>query len=384
MKTQNTPIPTERRSPFPLEGKGLNTFVRKVLPLKGNDLGWGALDNGEFQFLTMKAQSFKALQISESTDKQYIREIINRQISDLPMGEVLVRVHYSALNYKDALSSLGNKGVTRNYPHTPGIDAVGIVEMSESSDFKIGDEVIVTSYDLGMNTSGGLAEYIRVPVRWIVPLPSGLSMREAMINGTAGFTAAMCINALINNGLSPEKGKILVTGSTGGVGILAVAMLKKLGFEVTAVSGKPEAHDFLSKVGASEILSREALDDKSGRPMLKSVYAGVVDTVGGNILATALKSLTYGGAAAICGLVSSPDLPTSVLPFILRGNSLFGIDSAECPMALRKEIWQKLATDYKPDDLELLATEITLEQVPEKLDLMLKGGAIGKYLVRLK
>jgi acrylyl-CoA reductase (NADPH) len=331
----------------------------------------------------MTNQSFKAIQISESADKQYIRSIIQRQISDLPAGEVLVRVHYSALNYKDALSSVGNKGVTRNYPHTPGIDAAGVVEASESSNFKVGDEVIVTSYDLGMNISGGLAEYIRVPPRWVVPLPEGLSMREAMINGTAGFTAAMGINALINNGLSVEKGKVLVTGSTGGVGILAVAMLKKLGFEVTAVTGKPEAHEFLTKVGASEIVSREALDDKSGRPMLKSVYAGVVDTVGGNILATALKSLNYGGAAAICGLVASPDLPTSVLPFILRGNSLFGIDSAECPMTLRKEIWQKLANGYKPTDLEMVATEITLEEVPKKLDLMLKGGAMGKYLVRL-
>ncbi len=326
---------------------------------------------------------FKALQISESADKQYVRSIVQRHIADLPAGEVLVRVHYSALNYKDALSSVGNKGVTRNYPHTPGIDAAGVVEASESADFEIGDEVIVTSYDLGMNTSGGLAEYIRVPARWVVPLPTGVSMREAMINGTAGFTAAMGINALINNGLSTERDKVLVTGSTGGVGILAVAMLKKLNFEVTALTGKPEAHEFLNRVGASEILPREALDDKSGRPMLKSVYAGVVDTVGGNILATALKSLTYGGAAAICGLVASPDLPTSVLPFILRSNSLFGIDSAECPMNLRKEIWQKLANDYKPADLEILATEITLEEVPEKLDLMLKGGAMGRYLVTL-
>ena len=331
----------------------------------------------------MENRHFKAIQISENTDKQYIKSIIHRQISDLPVGEVLVRVHYSALNYKDALSSVGNKGVTRNYPHTPGIDAVGVVEASESSDFQIGDEVIVTSYDLGMNTSGGLSEYIRVPARWIVPLPAGLSMREAMINGTAGFTAAMCINALINNGLSIEKGKVLVTGSTGGVGILAVAMLKKLGFEVTAITGKPEAYEFLNRVGANEILPREAMDDKSGRPMLKSVYAGVVDTVGGNILATALKSLTYGGVAAICGLVASSDLPTSVLPFILRGNSLFGIDSAECPMPLRKEIWQKLANDYKPANLEMLATEITSEEVPERLDLMLKGGAMGKYLVKI-
>lgn len=332
----------------------------------------------------MENKTFKALQITENVEKQYSREIIQRQISDLPAGEVLVRVHYSALNYKDALSSIGNKGVTRNYPHTPGIDAAGIVEASESSDFKVGDEVIVTSYDLGMNTSGGLAEYIRVPARWVVTLPLGLSMREAMIYGTAGFTAAMCISALINHGLSPEKGKVLVTGSTGGVGILAVAMLKKLGFEIIALTGKPEAHEFLAKVGASEIFSREALDDKSGRPMLKSVYAGVIDTVGGNILATALKSLNYGGAAAICGLVASSDLPTSVLPFILRGNSLFGIDSAECPMPLRKQIWQKLATDFKPLDLELLVTEIGLEEVPDRLDLMLKGGAMGKYLVKLR
>ena len=331
----------------------------------------------------MENKTFKALQISEKSDKQYDIEIIQRQVSDLPAGEVLIRVHYSALNYKDALSSVGNKGVTRNYPHTPGIDAAGIVEESQSSDFKVGDEVIVTSYDLGMNTSGGLSEYIRVPARWIVAMPAGLSMREAMINGTAGFTAALCINALINNGLSPEKGKVLVTGSTGGVGILAVAILKKLGFKVTAVTGKPEAHEFLLKVGATEIVSREAMDDKSGRPMLKSVYAGVVDTVGGNILATALKSLTYGGAAAICGLVASPDLPTSVLPFILRGNTLFGIDSAKCPMPLRQEIWKKLATDFKPADLELLATEITLEEVPQKLNLILQGGAWGKSLIKL-
>lgn len=331
----------------------------------------------------MENKIFKALQISESPEKQYSREIVDRQISDLPAGEVLIKVHYSALNYKDALSSVGNKGVTRNYPHTPGIDAAGIVEFSETADYKIGDEVIVTSYDLGMNTSGGLADYIRVPARWIVRLPKGLTMRQAMINGTAGLTAAMCINALISNGLSPEKGKVLVTGSTGGVGILAVAMLHKLGYEVTAVTGKPEAQEFLTKIGANEILSREELDDKSGKPLLKSIYAGVVDTVGGNILATALKSINYGGAAAICGLVASPDLPTSVLPFILRGISLFGIDSAECPMELRKEIWQKLANNYKPMDLELLATEISLEQVPEKLDLILKGGAMGKYLVKI-
>jgi putative YhdH/YhfP family quinone oxidoreductase len=331
----------------------------------------------------MKNQSFKALQISEVSDKQYVKNIVQRQISDLPVGEVLIRVHFSTLNYKDALSAVGNKGVTRNYPHTPGIDAAGVVEFSESPDFIVGEQVIVTSYDLGMNTAGGLAEYIRVPARWVVKLPEGITLQESMILGTAGFTAALCVNALINNGLSPEQGKVLVTGSTGGVGVLAVAILKKLGYQVTAVTGKPEASAFLQAIGASEILSREALDDKSGRPLLKSVYAGVVDTVGGNMLATALKSLNYGAAAAICGLVASAELPTTVLPFILRGNALLGIDSAECPMFLRQIIWQKLATDWKPADLQKMVTEVSLEDVPAKLDLMLQGGAMGKTVVKL-
>ena len=331
----------------------------------------------------MELTSFKALIISETSEKQYSREISQRQIADLPAGEILVKVHYSSLNYKDALSSVGNKGVTRNYPHTPGIDAAGVIEQSDSPDFKVGEEIIVTSYDLGMNTAGGLAEYIRVPAKWVVRLPKEMSMREAMIHGTAGFTAGMCINALINNGLSPEKGKVLVTGSTGSVGTMAVAILKKLGFEVTASTGKPEAHEWLKQVGASEIISRESLDDTSGRPMLKPVYAGVVDTVGGNILATALKSLTYGGAVAACGLVNSPEFHTSVFPFILRGNTLFGIDSAECPMPLRQEIWQKLATEYKPENLESLANEITLEEVPAQLDVMLKGGNVGKSLISM-
>lgn len=329
------------------------------------------------------SHSFKALQIIESAEKQYTRAIVQREIADLPTGDVLIKVHYSALNYKDALSSIGNKGVTKQFPHTPGIDAAGIVVVSDSPAFKVGDEVLVTSYDLGMNTSGGLAEYISVPAKWIVKLPTGLSLKEAMIHGTAGLTAGLCINALINHGLKPEQGKVLVTGSTGGVGTLSIAILAKLGFEVVAVTGKPEAVDFLKQIGVSEIVSREDLDDQSGRPLLKSIYAGVIDTVGGNILATALKSLTYGGSAAICGLVASAELHTTVLPFILRGNTLFGIDSAECPMLLRESIWKKLASDWKPTDLTILAKEITLEEVPAQLDLMLQGKAFGKTIVKL-
>jgi putative YhdH/YhfP family quinone oxidoreductase len=242
---------------------------------------------------------FKALVVSENAEKQYVRTITQRNIEDLPAGEVLIKVHYSTLNYKDALSSIGNKGVTRNYPHTPGIDASGVVVESTDANFSVGQEVLVTSYDLGMNTSGALAEYIRVPAKWVIALPAGLSLSEAMILGTAGLTAGLCIDALLKYGVSPEKGKIIVTGSTGGVGILSVAILAKLGFEVVAVTGKPEAAELLQRLGATEIISRESLNDTSGRPMLKSIYAGAVDTVGGNILATILKSLHYGGAVAL-------------------------------------------------------------------------------------
>lgn len=326
---------------------------------------------------------FKALVVSENAEKQYVRTITQRNIEDLPAGEVLIKVHYSTLNYKDALSSIGNKGVTRNYPHTPGIDASGVVVESTDANFSVGQEVLVTSYDLGMNTSGALAEYIRVPAKWVIALPAGLSLAEAMILGTAGFTAGLCIDALLKYGVSPEKGKVIVTGSTGGVGILSVAILAKLGFEVVAVTGKPEAAELLQRLGAAEIVSRESLNDTSGRPMLKSIYAGAVDTVGGNILATILKSLHYGGAVAACGLVASPDLPTSVFPFILRGNALLGIDSAECPMSKRLEIWQHLASDWKLENLNLISHEIGLEEVPAKLDLMLQGKALGKSLVKI-
>ena len=198
---------------------------------------------------------FKALVVSENAEKQYVRTITQRNIEDLPAGEVLIKVYYSTLNYKDALSSIGNKGVTRNYPHTPGIDASGVVVESADANFSIGQEVLVTSYDLGMNTSGALAEYIRVPAKWVIALPAGLSLSDAMILGTAGLTAGLCIDALLKYGVSPEKGKIIVTGSTGGVGILSVAILAKLGFEVVAVTGKPEAAELLQRLGATENIS---------------------------------------------------------------------------------------------------------------------------------
>lgn len=325
---------------------------------------------------------FNALVISEVAEKIFECKLTTKNLSDLPDNEVLIRVKYSTLNFKDALSVSGNKGVTRNFPHTPGIDAAGEVVESKVSDFKTGDLVLVTSYDLGMNTSGGLAEYISVPAAWVIKLPLGLSLYESMINGTAGLTAAMSINALRNYGIL--SGRIVVTGASGGVGSMAVAMLAQLGYEVIAATGKPKAAEFLKNVGATEIIGREAVDDSSGRPILKPAYQGGIDTVGGNILTTVLKSLHPQGAVACCGLVASSNFSSSIFPFILRGNALFGVDSAECSMSLRQEIWQHIATDWKPANLQkVVVEEIDLEAVPSRLQKMLNGQLMGKTVVKI-
>jgi acrylyl-CoA reductase (NADPH) len=218
----------------------------------------------------MGVKTFQALVVTETADKKYTREIKERTLHDLPDGEVLVRVKYSSLNYKDVLSVMGNKGVTKHYPHTPGIDAAGVVEESQSPDFTRGDEVIVTSYDLGMNTPGGFGQFIRVPAAWVVKRPEGLSLRESMIYGTAGFTAALSVYRLMGGGVKPDQGKILVSGATGGVGSIAVSLLAKEGYRVTAVSGRPETRDYLLEIGAQEVISAEAATDVSGRPLLNA------------------------------------------------------------------------------------------------------------------
>ena len=331
--------------------------------------------------------TFQAFYVTENEDKTFSQNIVERKTEDLPAGDVLIKVLYSSLNYKDALSSTGNRGVTRYYPHTPGIDATGVVEESISPNFQKGDKVLVTGFDLGMNTSGGFGQYIRVPAKWVVKLPRGLKVKESMIFGTAGLTAALCIDKLLQNGLTPEKGKVIVTGATGGVGTLAVMILAKLGFHVIGVTGKPEGKDFLLKIGAKEVISREEVDDKSNRPLLKGVYAGCVDTVGGNILATILKSMQYNGLVAICGLVNSSELPTSVFPFILRGVSMFGIDSSECDIEWRKKLWKNLAKNWKPDGrrsaLQKIIKTVTLKELPKEITKILKGGQIGRVIVRL-
>ena len=328
----------------------------------------------------MSEKMFKAMVITETPEKTYTGEITERALSDLPEGEVLVKVQYSSLNYKDALSATGNKGVTRNYPHTPGIDAAGIVEESASSEFNSGDEVIVTSYDLGMNTSGGFAEYVRVPANWVVKLPSTLSLKESMIYGTAGFTAGLSVNALVHV-VKPDHGEVLVTGASGGVGSVAVSILTKIGYRVVAVGGIAEEKEHLTSIGAKEIINREDAADTSGRPVLKARWAGVIDTVGGDILATAIKSAKPGGSITCCGNAASPDLPINVFPFILRGVRLLGIDSQNCPMDLRTRIWGKLAGEWKLDQLKALSTEISMDELGEHIELMLQGKKKGRTLV---
>ena len=330
----------------------------------------------------MAAESFRALVVRERDNGVFTRAMETRTVDDLPAGDVLIRVHYSSLNYKDALSATGNKGVTRRYPHTPGIDAAGVVTHSTSLKFARGDEVIVIGYDLGMNTDGGYGEYIRVPADWVVKRPAGLTLRESMIYGTAGFTAAMAVAKMTAAGLEPEQGEVLVTGATGGVGSIAVAILAKEGYDVVAATGKTDAADFLYDLGASSVVSREEVTDLS-RPMLKARWAGVVDTVGGDMLATALAACRYGGVVAATGLVASPKLNTTVYPFILRSVSLLGIDSSMCTIEYRREIWQKLADAWKIPQLADLVREVTLDELDPEIDRILRGGQRGRVLVRV-
>ncbi len=324
--------------------------------------------------------TYQALWVTETP--QFQQRVIERSLADLPDGEVLIRVHYSSLNYKDALSATGNRGVTRTFPHTPGIDAAGVVEHSKVAEFAAGDEVIVTGYDLGMNTYGGMAQYIRVPAAWVIKRPAGLSLRESMILGTAGLTAALCVDKLLRAGLTVDAGPVLVTGATGGVGSIAIVLLKQLGFDVTAVTGKTEQAEFLRQLGAKQVIDREALTVGTDKALLKPQWAGVVDTVGGDILFNAVKSLQYGASAACCGLTAGIDFKASVLPFILRGVNLLGVDSVELPLVNKASMWDKLSLQWKMD-LDNLVKEISLKDVPNAIATMLASQQTGRTLVRI-
>jgi len=334
---------------------------------------------------------YKAYYVTEESDK-FTGRVTELDTADLPEGDVLIKVDFSSLNYKDALSSRGNKGVTRNFPHTPGIDAAGTVAESSSFFFKPGQEVIVTGYDLGMNTSGGFGQYIRVPAAWVVKRPENLSLKEAMIYGTAGFTAALSVYKLtVTGNVKPEDGDVLVTGARGGVGSHAVKFLAKAGYSVTAVTGImedpekefPEDEKFLFSIGAKNVIPMEDVDGDVKRPMLKTKWAGVIDTVGGNVLSTAIRETNYNGSVTTCGNAGGVDFYASVFPFIIRGVTLFGIDSVECPMDYRLETWKRMAEDWKPDDLHELADECSLDELDVLIDTMLKGNLKKRRVLNL-
>ena len=326
---------------------------------------------------------YTALVVEKTADGQFVRKIRERSLADLPEGDLLVRVLYSSLNYKDALSATGHPGVTRHFPHTPGIDAAGEVVSCASAAFAPGDQVIVTGHDLGMETDGGWGEYIRIPSSWAVRLPAGLTLRESMALGTAGFTAALSVLQLEQAGVAPATGDILVTGATGGVGSVAVAILARAGYRVVAATGKSADEAFLRDLGAAEVITRAQVTEGADRPLLKERWAGVVDVVGGETLAAAIKATRYGGAVTCCGLVGSTELSLNVYPFILRGVRLIGIDSAGCPRDTRQKVWDRLAGQWKPQQLENLVTEVHLSGLEEKIQAILQGENRGRVVVSL-
>jgi alcohol dehydrogenase len=325
--------------------------------------------------------NFKAF-VTEETEKGFTSSIKERSLNDLPAGDVLIKVLFSSLNYKDALSASGNKGVSRNYPHSPGIDAAGIVEESNFDHFSNGDEVIVTGYDLGMNTSGGFSQYIRVPKEWIIKKPDNFSLEESMAFGTAGLTAGLCVRKILLSRIKPEDGDIFVTGATGGVGTVAVMLLSKLGFDVIAITGKENQTDLLLSLGAKEVINRSEFEGEMKSPLSKPRWAGGVDAVGSDILSNLITATHQRAAIACCGMVGGINLNTSIFPFILRGLSLLGIDSAETLIEVKKEIWHNFATDWKLEKINDQIKDIGLDELDLEIEKILKGEQVGRIRIK--
>ena len=327
-------------------------------------------------------EDFKAFVVREKKNNVFSRGIEIKKFEELPNHDVTIKVKYSSLNYKDALSSLGNKGVTKLYPHTPGIDASGIVISSRNKKFHEGDQVVVTGYDLGMNTPGGFSECIRVPSGWVVKLPETISLKYAMAIGTAGLTAALCIDLLLKNS-KIEKRHAVVTGSTGGVGSIAIQLLSKLGAEITAVTGKNESEDFLSSLGASTIMSRKELFDQFRQPLSKGLYDLAIDVVGGEILSGLLTCLRRDGVIACCGNVGGVNFNTNVFPFILRGNKLLGADSAERDLKQKEFLWKKLSKEWLIDDMDKFSRTIGLSDLEEEIRTIYEGKQTGRVIISI-
>ncbi len=326
--------------------------------------------------------NFRAYRIFEENGKSAGR-FVDLSIDDLALGEVVIQTNYSSVNFKDALAATGTGKVIRRFPCVGGIDVSGVVSSSSDARFKAGDKVLVTGYDLGVAHDGGYAEYVRVPADWVVLLPIGLTLFEAMALGTAGFTAALAIHRLEQNELSPDKGKVIVTGATGGVGSLAINMLSQLGYHVVAVTGKDSEHEFLKSIGANEILPRSSIDLTSKRPLEKAMWAGALDSVGGETLAWLARTMQNEGGIASFGNAAGVELHTTVFPFILRGVKLLGVDSAATTMPLRKQLWQRLATDLRPQAFDLIAHSTSFAQLPEVFPKMLRGETRGRTVVEI-
>ncbi len=325
---------------------------------------------------------FRAL-VVEKSEETFSVNVKELTFDDLPQGDVTIRVAYSSVNYKDGLACIPNGRIVKSYPFVPGIDLSGTVAESRDPRFREGDEVIVTGYDLGVSRFGGFSEYARVPADWVVKLPQGLTLKEAMAIGTAGFTAGLSIQRLEENGMNPERGPVIVTGATGGVGSTAVAMLAKNGYHVAASTGKASEHEYLRKIGATDILDRDEVTDTS-RPLQKERWAAAVDPVGGKTLAYLVSAIKYGGSVAVSGLTGGAEFSSTVFPFILRGVNLLGIDSVYCPMDVRAKLWDRLAGDLKPDNLlDSIGYEVTLDEIPTVVSAILKGEVRGRTIVRL-
>tara|TARA_B100001564_G_C20638923_1_gene671090 strand:+ start:745 stop:1737 length:993 start_codon:yes stop_codon:yes gene_type:complete len=324
--------------------------------------------------------TFKAITVEQGIDKLFSISVKDKSIDDLPNGDLLVKVNYSSLNYKDALSSSGNFGVTKKYPHTPGIDAVGFIEFSKNENFKIGEEVIVSGYDLGMNTPGGFGEYIRVPSSWACPLPKNLTAKESVAIGTAGLTAGLCVRKLKNlNGISGKNA--VVTGATGGVGSFAIKLLKLLGARVTAVTTKLNKESYLNMLGADEIISKKDFISSVSKPMGKGIWDIGVDTVGGDILSNLIPSMKYGGIITCCGNVAGPSFNATVYPFILRANHLVGIDSAETPISIKSEIWNKFSSEWYIDGIDNLYKSVSINEIITEIEKILDGEQVGRVIL---
>lgn len=327
-------------------------------------------------------QTFKAYRTFEQ-DKVVSSQFVNLGLDDLDPGDVVIRTKYSTINYKDALSYNGSGKIMRKFPTVAGIDMAGTVESSNDPRWKRGDKVIVTGYDLGVAHDGGYSEYARVPADWIVRRPESMTAFDAMTLGTAGFTAALAIHLMQHSGLMPDGGPVAVTGATGGVGSVAIEILAKLGYHVVAITGKQREADYLRGIGAREVMLRASLDFSKIRPLEKATWAGAVDNLGGDILAWLLATSKIAGTVAAVGLAADMNLTTTVAPFILRGVQLIGTDSANCPMALRQTLWNRLAVEWRPDRVHDQVRTIDFDELPTHFDAYLKGLARGRTVVRV-